>query len=224
MSFIRGDEIDYARARNAPAGEKAHELNRVLDLVRRRGLLLFASCLILFQLANASALPLVGESLAASKGASGSILLSGLIIVPQLLVAVLAPWVGYLSEITGRKPILVAGLGVEAMRIGLFAVVSGYPALIAAQVLDGIGGSIINVMTVLIITDLTTGTGRFNLAQGAVGAMLGITASASTGLTGFVFQAFGPKAGFLAMAGVAALAAVVAWRFVPETKPKTYLD
>jgi len=196
----------------------------VIDLARNRGLLVFTACLILFQLAHASALPLVGESLAASKGATGSILLSGLIIVPQVLVAMLAPWVGYLSEIKGRKPLLLVGLAAEAIRIGLFALVTGYPALIAAQVLDGIGGSIINVMTVLIITDLTTGTGRFNLAQGAVGAMLGITASASTGIAGFVFQAFGHRAGFVALATVAACAAVVAWRLVPETKPETYLD
>jgi MFS family permease len=224
LSFIRSDEIDYARARNAPTGEKAHERHRVLDLARKRGLLVFVSCLILFQLANASALPLVAESLASSRGATGSLLLSGLIIVPQLIVALLAPWVAYLSEFLGRKPLLVAGLAAEAMRIGLFAVVSGYPGLIATQVLDGIGGSIINVMTVLIITDLTAGTGRFNLVQGAVGAMLGISAAASTGLTGFVFQDFGNRAGFVAMATVAASAAVVAWRFLPETKPETYMD
>jgi predicted MFS family arabinose efflux permease len=223
LSFIRGDEIDYARARNAHPGEWARELHRVIDLARNRNLLAFAACLVLFQFANASALPLVGESLAAGK-ATGSILVSGLIIVPQILVAVLAPWVGYLSEVNGRKPLLLVGLGVEAIRIALFAVASGYPVLVVAQTLDGIGGSIINVLTVLVITDITTGTGRFNLAQGAVGALIGMTAATSTGITGFVFQAFGQRTGFVAIAAVAALAAVLAWRFVPETKPGRYLD
>ena len=224
LSFIRDDEIDYARARNAHPGERAHELRRVIDLARHRGLLAFTACLLLFQFANASALPLVSESLAASKVASGSILVSGLIIAPQVLVAALAPWVGYLSELNGRKPLLLVGLGVEAVRIGLFAVASGYPVLVAAQMLDGIGGSIIDVLTVLVITDITTGTGRFNLAQGSVGALIGITASTSTSVTGFVFQALGHQVGFAAMAAVAALAAVLAWRFVPETKPERYLD
>jgi predicted MFS family arabinose efflux permease len=224
LASIRGEEIDYARARNAAPGERAHELHSVLDLARNRGLLIFAACLVMFQFANASVLPLVGESLGARQAATGSILVSGLIIVPQLLVAVLAPSVGYFSEIVGRKPLLVLGLGALVVRIGLLAFVTSYPAMVAAQLLDGISGSIINVLTVLVITDLTTGTGRFNLAQGAVGAALGITASASTGATGFIFQAFGSRTGFLAMAAVAALATAFAWRFVPETKPETYLD
>src|SRR5262249_32238388 len=63
LARIRGKEIDYARARNAGTGEAAGKWHRVTDLARNRGLLLFAGCLILFQLANASVLPLVGENL-----------------------------------------------------------------------------------------------------------------------------------------------------------------
>lgn len=33
----------------------------------------------------------------------------GLIIVPQLVTAALAPWVGYHSEAHGRKPLLLVG-------------------------------------------------------------------------------------------------------------------
>src|SRR5262249_28531761 len=54
LTRIRPDEIDYARARNAGTGEAAGKWHRVRDLARNRGLLLFAACLILFQIANAS--------------------------------------------------------------------------------------------------------------------------------------------------------------------------
>jgi hypothetical protein len=55
-----------------------------------------------------------------------------------------------------------------------------YVFLVIGQLLSGITGVIIGVLTVLVVTDLTAGTGRFNLAQGAVGAMSGIAASIST--------------------------------------------
>ena len=111
-------------------------------------------------------------------------MISGLIIGPQIVVALLAPWVGYHSETYGRKPLLLIGMGLEAVRAGLFAFVTNYPLMVAIQLLDGISGSIINVLTVLVISDLTTGTGRFNLAQGVIGAMIGIAASLSTSITG----------------------------------------
>jgi MFS family permease len=224
LSRIQGDEIDYARARNAPTGEHAGRLHRVIDLARNRGLLLFAACLIFFQFANASLLPLVSENLAASRAAAGSILISGLIIGPQIVVALLAPWVGYHSETYGRKPLLLIGMGLEAVRAGLFAFVTNYPLMVAIQLLDGISGSIINVLTVLVISDLTTGTGRFNLAQGVIGAMIGIAASLSTSITGFIFQEFGHWAGFIFIAGVAATGTTLAWLLLPETKPEKYPD
>jgi MFS family permease len=223
LGFIRGEEIDYARARNAGTGEKA-KVHRIADLVKNRNLLLFAGCLILFQFANASILPLVSEGVAVSGGATGSMLISGLIIAPQILVAILSPWAGYHSEKHGRKPLLVIGMGLEAVRALSFAFVTSYPLMVAVQLLDGISGSIINVLTVLVITDLTAGTGRFNFAQGVIGAMMGVAASLSTGVTGFVFQEFGRGTGFLFIAAIAAIATTVAWLFLPETKPERYQD
>ncbi|HET7848470.1 MAG TPA: hypothetical protein VFL51_05345 [Pseudolabrys sp.] len=44
--------------------------------------------------------------------------------------------------------------------------------------------AIVTVLTVLVITDLTTGNGRFNFARGAVRAMSGLAASVSTLTTG----------------------------------------
>ena len=226
LSFIRSDEIDYARARNAARGEggdKADRVTRARDLIKNRPLLLFAACLVLFQLADASMLPLVGENVA-RQTASPVAKMAGLIIVPQIVVAILAPWVGYHSEARGRRPLLLIGFAIEPVRAALLAITSSYPVLILAQLLDGITGAIVTVLTVLVITDLTTGTGQFNLARGSIGTATGIGASASTIITGLIFQHFGSAIAFVAIAMIAAAATALLWIFQMESKPARYLD
>ena len=77
------------------------------------------------------------------------------------------------------------------------------------------------MITLLIITDLTAGSGRFNLVQGLVGTVIAIAASISTGSTGFIFERLGQMPGFLILA---AAAAGLLWIAMPETKPGKYLD
>jgi predicted MFS family arabinose efflux permease len=224
LSIIRPNEIDYARARNAAHGKDARQVGRVADLAKNHRLILFTAALVLFQLADASMLPLIGENLATTTKGQASLWMSGLIIVPQIVVAMLAPWVGYHSERKGRRPLLLIGFAVEPLRAALLAFTGNYAFLILAQLLDGISGAVIGVLTVIVIADLTVGTGRFNLAQGAVGAAIGIAASLSTLATGFFFQGFGAVRGFVVIAAVACAATALIWLFVSETKPADYPD
>jgi MFS family permease len=219
LGFIRPDEIDYARARNAKAGRGTQRLGRVFDLAKNRPFVLFAAAIALFQLADASTQPLIGEHVAGSNQ-QGSISISILIIIPQIVVAIIAPWIGYHSEKGGRRPLLLIGFAIEPIRAALLAFTSAFPFLLLAQLLSGITGAIIGVLTVLIITDLTAGTGRFNLAQGVVGSVRGVAAALSTLATGYFFEGFGSWAGFIAIAAVAAIATGLIWAFLAETGPK----
>ena len=51
--------------------------------------------------------------------------------------------------------------------------------VIGVQVLDGVGVGILDALTPLLIADIMRGTGRYNLAQGAVATTKGIGASLS---------------------------------------------
>jgi MFS family permease len=169
-------------------------------------------------------LPIIGENLALGGRALSSLYMSGLVIVPQIVVAGLAPWAGYHSEKHGRKPLLLIAFGIEALRALLLAFFSSYPFLVLVQLLNGVGAAIISVLTILVITDLTTGSGRFNLTTGVIGMLQATAAAVSTTLTGFLFARFGAPIGFLAMTGVAVVATLFLWIFLPETKPTEYLD
>jgi hypothetical protein len=96
--------------------------------------------------------------------------------------------------------------------------------LLTAQLLGGISAAAVTVLTILVITDLTTGTGRFNLVRGAVGTLIAIAASISTTATGFLFEGLGQWEGFLILAAASAIATALLWAAMPETIPAKYLD
>src|SRR5262249_17288930 len=103
----------------------------------------------------------------------------------------------------------------------LFAWTADPLFLVGLQLLDGISAAIVGVLTVLVIADLTHGTGRFNLAQGIIGTASGLGAALSTALFGFVAANFDWAATFLSMASVSLLAISIMWLLMPETRPST---
>jgi MFS family permease len=105
------------------------------------------------------------------------------------------------------------------IRSGLFALTADPALLVLIQLLDGISGATLGVLTTLIIADLTNGTGRFNLAQGLAGTFSGVGASLSTLITGIVTQRFGYSAGLLSATAMGLMAVVIVLAFMPETKP-----
>ncbi len=178
-----------------------------------------ATGLFLFQLANGSILPLLGEALAYEGESRSPLILSALIILPQIVVAIVAPWIGRRARVWGRRPLLLGGVIALPIRGFLFAFTSSSPLLVGIQLLDGASGAVVGVLTTLIIADITNGTGRFNLAQGVVGAASGVGAALSTTLFGQVTAALGRTAVFLIIAAVGLLAAFTFWFAVPETRP-----
>lgn len=108
---IRPVHIHYGRSCGAPDHHAMHPTRiRRAALFADRRLLVFANSLFLFQLANASLLPLAGETQMRVEGRRSSLALSALIMLPQILVALLAPWAGRTANSWGRRPLLLLGL------------------------------------------------------------------------------------------------------------------
>ena len=214
----------YGRVSGAPGYQELSAKARRGSLWKNGNLLTFAGCECLFQLGNASMLPLAGEALVFSKEAFSSLIVSALIIVPQLIVALMASWAGRRANTWGRRPLLLVGFAALPIRALVFAWTTSPMVLIAAQILDGVSGTMLGVLTALIVSDLTRGTGRFSLALGFVGTMSGIGASLSTSLTGLVAGSFGRAAGFLSIAAVALVALLLLWLRMPETNPSSRND
>jgi MFS family permease len=114
------------------------------------------------------------------------------------------------------------GLSAVPIRSALFALTADPALLVIIQLLDGLSGATLGVVTTLIIADLTNGTARFNLAQGLAGTFSGVGASLSTSITGIVTQRFGYTAGLLNVTAVGLMAVVTVLVFMPETKPPDF--
>jgi predicted MFS family arabinose efflux permease len=226
LLLIRPEEIDYELARGARPGEKAGgkpeagrpaRPARVRDLLGDRPLLIFLACCVLFHFANAAMLPLLGEMLSKGKGRSAMMFMAACVVTTQLVIALIAAPLGRLAGSCGRKAILLVGFGVLPVRGVLYTLTQDPGLLVGIQVLDGIGAGIFNVVAVLVIADLTRGTGRFNLAQGAIATAVGIGAALSQVVAGGIVDHSSYDVGFLFLAAVAAVGLALLWLFMPET-------
>ncbi len=217
LLLIKPDEIDYDRARGAGDGSKDPEPAGPGALLKQRSLAIFLVCAVMFHFANAAMLPLLGQRLAKGQGASSMMFMSACVVTTQLVVTLLAAWSGRMAGSWGRKPLLLIAFAVLPVRGVLYTLTDDTIALVAIQILDGVGVGIFGVVSVLVIADLTQGTGRFNLALGAISTAVGIGASLSQVIAGSVVHHFGFAAGFFFLAAIAALALGILYLLMPET-------
>ena len=169
-------------------------------LLACRPLMIFAVCVTLFHFANAAMLPLVGQKLSLVNKELGTSLMSACIVAAQLVMVPVAMLVGAKADIWGRKPIFLAGFLILPIRGVLYTLSDNPFWLVGVQMLDGIGAGIFGALFPLVVADLTRGTGRFNVSQGAITTALGIGAALSTTFAGVIVVKAGYSAAFLFLA------------------------
>lgn len=233
---IRQTDIDYDAARGSdrevgditPDGHPGPEtrpdsdhVTPVTHLFTDRRLLVFAISAILFHFANGGLGPLVTQVVVKQVGDRAMLYQSAMTIVSQLVVTGLGWWVGGRASMALRKPIFLIAFAMLPIRAGLYILTKDANHYVALQILDGVSGGIFGIMQLLVIADLTKGTGRFNLSQGALATAVGIGASLSNIVGGYLVRAAGFNAGFATMAAVAVIAFFFFWRLMPETKVST---
>jgi len=84
--------------------------------------------------------------------------------------------------------------------------------------------AVFSVMVPLVVADLTRGTGHFNLGQGIVGTFIGVGASVSATLAGYISDHFGSPFAFAGLAAIAFAGLVAVWFLMPETRDAAPAD
>ena len=237
LAQIRESDIDSVLADGGIVAREpraGHAPVLIGQLLRKRSLLVLTFALFLFHAANAAMLPLVGTEMAMRSdrfvlpilgreidmGQWASALVAVCIVVPQLMVALIAPGVGRLAVHWGRRPVLLVGLRCAAGARAILAFNSDPWVIVAAQMLDGICGAVLECSCRSRSPILPAAPGRFNLAQGIAASATGVGAALSTAVAGYLAAKFGSGTAFLGLAITAAAAFVTLLVAMPETAPK----
>jgi MFS family permease len=219
LSFIQPREVDPDLAHGAATPQPKAPRTSLHSVLRQRRLLILCGCIALFHLANSSMLPLMASTVTMRAGDWATVLVAACIVLPQGIVALISPWVGEKAQIWGRRWFVLAAFSALLARGLLFATVTNPSALVAVQALDGITAASLGVMVPLMVADISRGTGHFNFAQGIVGTAVGIGATISPTLSGYLSDRFGSPVAFLGLAAIAAIGLFAVWTLLPETKP-----
>ncbi len=202
------------------ASAQTHPAGALYLLGKYRPLLIFAACTVMFHLANAAMLPLVGQKLALKDANSGTSLMSACIVAAQLVMVPMAMLCGAKADIWGRRPLFIAGFSILLVRGMLYTLSDNSFWLVGVQLLDGVGAGIFGAIFPVIVADIMRGTGHFNAAIGVVGTAQGIGAALSTALAGVVVVHAGYSAAFLVLAAIAGGGLLLFALAMPETKPQ----
>jgi MFS family permease len=123
-------------------------------LLTCRPLLIFAVCVLLFHMANAAMLPLVGQKLALQDKNIGTSLMSACIVAAQVVMVPMAMLVGAKANTCGRKPLFLGAFLIMPIRGVLYTLSDNAYWLVGVQLLDGIGAGIYGAIFPLVVADL----------------------------------------------------------------------
>ena len=165
--IVGPDNIYYERVQAANVCAVKCTSAGACPLFRDRRLMVFLVCAVMFQFANAAMLPLLGQLFAKRNGPNPMMFMSACVVITQIVIALLASWAGSRAGLWGRRPLLLMAFGALMIRGVLYTLTSNMETLVVIQILDGVASGIFGVVSVLVIADLTEGSGRFNLMLGA---------------------------------------------------------
>jgi MFS family permease len=225
-SRLKNDDIDNAVARGLDcepdeADDDCEQLSGWKALLENKPLMIFALTAFLFHLANAAMLTSVSQLLARTVGKDqATSLTAACIVAAQLVMVPVAIVVGRNTDRWGTKPLFLVAFAFLAARGALYTVSDNPWWLVGVQAMDGVGAGIFGALFPVVIADLTKGTGRFNVSQGAVASAQGLGAALSATLAGAIIVWAGYTASFLTLATIAALGLGLYVVAMPETKDK----
>jgi len=145
------------------------------------------------------------------------IVLAYLLAITTLIVSV-----GRLGDLTGRRRLLLTGIGVFTLASALCGLAPSLWMLIGARALQGIGAAIMMALTMALVGE-TVPKAKTGRAMGLLGTMSAIGTAMGPSLGGLLIEGFGWQAIFLITVPLGLLTLVLAHRYLPadRQKPKT---
>jgi MFS family permease len=219
--LIRAQDVNHeaARAGDEGSGDQAQPQRKGWrELLHDSRILAFMGVVVLFNVANASTLPLVGQLLSQARKGAAVWQTTACVIVAEIVMVLVAWLIGKRVDMWGRKPLFIAAFATLAIRNGLTTVSHAEAYLIALQALDGIAAAMYGVLLTLVAADLARGTGRFNFLQGALQSAMGLGGFSSNLLFGFIAKRVSFNASFLGLAAAAVSGGLLYLIKMPETR------
>ena len=192
---------------------------RVPELGRRRRLLVLATCcasiiVVVMDISIVNvALPTVRRDLHASVSS-----LQWTVDAYTLVLASFLLFAGSTADRIGRRRVFQVGLAVFGLGSLLCGIAPGIGALIAARVLQAVGGTMLNPVAMAIIATTFTDRAERARAIGVFGAMSGLSLGLGPILGGALVDGFGWRSIFFINVPIVAVAIVCTTLFVPESR------
>ncbi|HMK70057.1 MAG TPA: multidrug effflux MFS transporter [Xanthobacteraceae bacterium] len=123
---------------------------------------------------------------------------------------------GPLSDRHGRRPVLLAALTLYAAATITCAATRSIDTLIAARFVQAVGGSGAIVLARAMVRDLYSGA-RAGRELSLMGSIMGFAPIVAPAIGGVLQTAFGWRASFILLGGLAVIAIFVVGRLLPET-------
>lgn len=192
---------------------------RMPELSPRRRLLVLAICCMSLLIVSLDvtvlnvALPAMQSDLHASTAG-----LQWTIDAYTLVLAVLLMLAGSTADRIGRKKVFMAGLVVFTIGSLLCSLAPNLELLIAARMVQAVGGSMLNPVAMSIITNTFTDPRERARAIGVWGAVVGISMAAGPLLGGLLVESVGWRSIFWLNLPIGLVALLATLRYVPESR------
>jgi EmrB/QacA subfamily drug resistance transporter len=135
-----------------------------------------------------------------------------------LVIASLLLLMGSTADRLGRKPVFMVGVSIFTLGSGLCALAPSLDFLIAARVLQAVGGSMLNPVALSIVRSVFEDPKERAQAIGIWGSVIGISTALGPVLGGALVDGPGWRWVFVVNLPIGLLALLLTFRFVPNSK------
>ena len=207
--LIPANSIDDRAARGSKEDDPESQPSGLTVLLKHKPLLVLALALAVFHLGNAAIVPLYGMSAVSDGKINGPGFVATIVVIAQGTMIIASLVAMHVVEKRNYWLVLLISFLVLPLRGILAYSLTGWWGVVPVEILDGMGTGLQSVAVPGMVARSLYGTGRVNLAQGAVITIQGAGAAFSPALGGWIAQWAGYSPTFLMLGGLGLISAAV---------------